>query len=265
MALLLPPARDCCFSFPEILWQHLLPSGNTDKEASIDKKPNSSAAVSCLMTGLAGGTCGAQDEHNTAPRSFSPSAPPPSVLSTLPLIEALDINIVEKYQQLYFVVKNIVHLQIERGDVLKFPHIFIQYAYNRRLTFQIERLCYSMKKWAVPKRGKGMWGAELNLVWEGESATYKEEERTSYEEEEVRKKDDGCQKRGNHPRPHWVAGRRSRGWSNRSFLITFKSKKKNWQNNCFLIALKTKKNCQRWRLLGGPSLLHLIWGRWCQP
>ena len=123
-----------------------MPSGNTDKEASIDKKPNSSAAVSCLMTGPAGGTCGAQDEHNTAPRSFSPSSPPPSVLSTLPLIEPLDINIVGKYQQLDVVVKNIVHLQIERGNFLKFPHIFIQCGYGCGLTFQIERLFYLMKK-----------------------------------------------------------------------------------------------------------------------
>ena len=96
------------------------------------------------MTGLAGGTCGtcgAQDEHNTAPRSFSASSPPPSVLSTLPLIEPLDINIVGKYQQLEVVIKNIVHLQIERGYFLKFSTHF------HTVWFQIERLCYSIKKW----------------------------------------------------------------------------------------------------------------------
>ena len=93
------------------------------------------------MTGPAGGTCGAQDEHNTAPRSFSASSPPPSVLSTLPLIEPLDINIVGKYQQLEVVIKNIVHLQIERGYFLKFSTHF------HTVWFQIERLCYSIKKW----------------------------------------------------------------------------------------------------------------------
>ena len=188
MALLLPPARDCCFSFPEILWQHLLPSGNTDKEASIDKKPNSSAAVSCLMTGLAGGTCGtcgAQDEHNTAPRSFSPSAPPPSVLSTLPLIEALDINIVEKYQQLYFVVKNIVHLQIERGYFLKFStHFHIVRLWSWTDVSDWEALLLN-EKVSSAKAGKGnvrgwvelsvrgrvsiIQGGRENIIWGGRS------------------------------------------------------------------------------------------------